>query len=82
MLSDSNVYGPVVGPWRLSISFHSPIRETLYSLPYPLRLAWHQGKHSFSCIASPQRPHPNNKPWKRDRELFAVLARARDSPFL
>ena len=82
MLPDSNVYGPVVGLWRLSNPFHSPTRGTLYSLPYPLRLAWHQGKRAFSCIASPQRPHPNNKPWKRDRESFAVLARARDSPLL
>lgn len=36
MLPDSNVYGPVVGLWSPSNSFHSPTRETLYSLPYPL----------------------------------------------
>jgi hypothetical protein len=41
VLPDSNVYGPVVGLWRLSISFHSPRRATLYSLPYPLRIGWH-----------------------------------------
>ena len=41
MLPDSNVYGPVVGLWSPSNSFHSPIRETLYSLPYPLRIERH-----------------------------------------
>jgi hypothetical protein len=38
---DSNVYGPVLGLWSPSDPFHSPIRETLYSLPYPLRIGWH-----------------------------------------
>ena len=41
MLPDSNVYGPVVGLWSPSNSFHSPKRETLYSLPYPLRIERH-----------------------------------------
>ena len=41
MLPDSNVYGPVLGLWSPSNPFHSPIRETLYSLPYPLRIGWH-----------------------------------------
>ena len=41
MLPDSNVYGPVAGLWSPSNPFHSPIRETLYSLPYPLRIGWH-----------------------------------------
>jgi hypothetical protein len=41
VLPDSNVYGPVVGLWSPSNSFHSPIRETLYSLPYPLRIERH-----------------------------------------
>src|SRR5882672_929266 len=34
MLRDSNVYGSVVGLWRPSNSFHSPMRVTLYSMPY------------------------------------------------
>jgi hypothetical protein len=41
VLPDSNVYGPVVGLWSPSNPFHSPTRETLYSLPYPLRIGWH-----------------------------------------
>jgi hypothetical protein len=40
-MPDSNVYGPVVGLWSTSNPFHSPIRETLYSLPYPLRIEQH-----------------------------------------
>jgi hypothetical protein len=40
-MPDSNVYGPVVGLWSTSNPFHSPIRETLYSLPYPLRIERH-----------------------------------------
>ena len=40
-MPDSNVYGPVLGLWRSSNPFHSPIRETLYSLPYPLRIERH-----------------------------------------
>jgi hypothetical protein len=38
---DSNVYGPVLGLWSPSNPFHSPISETLYSLPYPLRIERH-----------------------------------------
>jgi hypothetical protein len=41
VLPDSNVYGPVLGLWSPSNPFHSPVRETLYSLPYPLRIGWH-----------------------------------------
>jgi hypothetical protein len=41
VLPDSNVYGPVLGLWSPSNPFHSPIRETLYSLPYPLRIGWY-----------------------------------------
>ena len=41
MLYDSNVYGPVLGLWSPSNPSHSPTRETLYSLPYPLRIGWH-----------------------------------------
>jgi hypothetical protein len=41
VLPDSNVYGPLMGLWPRSNSFHSPTREPLYSLPYPLRIERH-----------------------------------------
>jgi hypothetical protein len=51
-MPDSNVYGPVAGLWSTSNRFHSPIRETLYRLPYPLRNKQRQG----------DRPFPHNTP--------------------
>ena len=47
MLPDSNVYGPVAGLWTPSNPFHSPRRETLYSLPYQLRTKQRQGNPLF-----------------------------------
>jgi hypothetical protein len=45
VLPDSNVYGAVLGLWCPSNPFHSPRRETLYSLPYPLRIERHPSDH-------------------------------------
>jgi hypothetical protein len=58
VLHDSNVNGPVAGLWSSSNPFHSPRRETLYSLPYPLRLS---GTSDPAAGVSTSRPAARRK---------------------